>query len=271
MIVLNKSFEELNEKAMTRLQEAGFNTSPGSIARLFYGLINEDLVEAYNTLNVYHVQHLLSTAEGEYVDHIGSLLNCTRLLEESDADYKYRISQQTLSLEKANETSIRLAILSVEGIQDVVLKPYSHGPGTFSALLIIDPTVSNKETVSYLVRLALLDVVAYGTKYYLYEPIPKELKMKIKLYTESMSSSDLIDLNFLLTNLLKQTLNGMKIGEEFNSQDITQVILNSDKRIRRFSMLSFCINNKEHNFKIQSCRWNERYVLSSEPDALTLS
>lgn len=271
MIVLKKTLDELNAKAFSRLQEAGINSSPGSIARLFYSLINEDLVEAYTTLDVYHVQHLLSSAENEYVDHIGVLLNCTRKTGETDKDYKYRISQQTLTLERANETAVRLAILSVPGVQDVVLQPCSHGPGTFSALLILDPTKTNKDTIFALVREALSNVVAYGTKFYLYEPIPKTIKLKLKLHTDYMSSSDFTDMTFLLTNLLRQALNSMKIGEEFNSQDITQVILNADKRIRRFSTLSFCINNKESDFRTYPCRWNERYILSSEPDALTLS
>lgn len=270
MIILKKTLAELNEKSFRRLEEEGINSSPGSIARLFLSILNEDLEEAYSSLHTYHVQHLLSTSEGEYVDHIGALLNCRRIPDESDGDYKYRISRQTLSLEKANETAIRLSILAVEGVQDVVLQPYSHGPGTFSALLIIDPNASDSILIKPQVEAALKNTAAYGTKFHIYEPIPKFIKLKIKLHTEPLSTSDFTDLVFLLKNELTQFLNGQKTGEEFNSQELTKIILNADKRIKRFSALSFSLNDVESDLRITPCRWNERFVLSSEPDALIL-
>ena len=271
MIIVKKTLEELNELSLERLQAAGINSSPGSIARLFLSVVNEDLEEAYSNLHTYHVQHLLSTSEGEYVDHIGALLNCTRYEDETDADYKYRISKQTLSLEKANETAIRLSILSVEGVQDVVLQPYSHGPGTFSALLILDPVDQTDQIlIRANVETALLSTVAYGTRFHIYEPIPKEIKLRIKLHTDPISTSDFTDMVFLLKNEMIQFLNGQKIGEEFNAQELTKIILNADKRIKRFSALSFSLNDKESDFRITPCRWNERFVLSSEPDALII-
>ena len=270
MIIIKKTLEELNEKSFKRLEEEGINSSPGSIARLFLSIINEDFSEAYESLQTYHVQHLLSTSEGEYVDHIGAILNCTRRPEESDGDYKYRISKQTLSLEKANETALRLSILAVEGVQDVVLQPYSHGPGTFSALLILDPDVQDSILIKAKVEASLKNTAAYGTKFHIYEPIPKFIKLKLKLHTEPLSTSDFTDLIFLLKNELTQFLNGQKIGEEFNAQELTKIVLNADKRIKRFSALSFSLNDEESDFRITPCRWNERFVLSSEPDALTL-
>lgn len=266
-----KNLEQLNEKAIERLKANGFNVSAGSIAKLFNTLINEDIADFYQTLNTYHIQAILSKAEGEYIDYIGVLLNCVRHTDESDTNYKYRISKQSLSLEKANETAIRLAALTVEGVQDVVLKNYSHGPATFSMVVLADTGLATYNSIPDMLNIVLSDVAAYGIKYYIYFPVLKPIKLKLKLQTETMTTSDLIDLTNNLTNVVRQYLNSRNIGEEFSSQGLTKIILDFDKRIKKFSVLNFEVSNKKYDFKIINCRWNERYILSAEPDALNIT
>lgn len=49
---------------------------------------------------------------------------------ESDANYRYRLSNATLASEKANEIAIRLAALSVDGVADVIIRKYARGIGS---------------------------------------------------------------------------------------------------------------------------------------------
>jgi uncharacterized phage protein gp47/JayE len=55
---------------------------------------------------------------------------------ETDANYRFRISQAYTTLERANEAAVRAALLLIPGIAEVQLENRLHGPGTFEVLLI---------------------------------------------------------------------------------------------------------------------------------------
>lgn len=62
---------------------------------------------------------------------------------ESDTNFRYRIANQILASEAANETAIRLAVLQVPGVADMVFLPYQRGIGTGDILIkATTPTVS---------------------------------------------------------------------------------------------------------------------------------
>jgi uncharacterized phage protein gp47/JayE len=54
---------------------------------------------------------------------------------EIDANYRYRIANQTLVAEKANATAVRLAALIVPGVADIVMLPFFRGIGTYDLLI----------------------------------------------------------------------------------------------------------------------------------------
>ena len=266
-LITNKSVEKIRDKILARLQELGVNVTPGSIARLFSIVMAEELGEFYKDFNTAHLMYFLSTAKEQFLDAIGALVNCFRITDETDEDYRYRISKSTLTLAKANETCIRITALMVQGVQDVVLQKASHGPGTFSVIIINDGTNLNVINDVYN---ATKDVAAYGVKVQVYEPINKSVKLKIKLQYQQMTDSEAFEIKQYVTNVIRQFLSSRGIGQEFNTQELTRLILNVDSRIKKFSPLQFVINTKTYDFININCRWNERFVLSSEPDAITI-
>ena len=157
MIVLNtKTFEELQVEATADLQAVGFNTDPGAVAKLFMNIVNKHIANLYNTLTVNHLRAFVSTADGDALDAIGLLLQCFRLAGETDDNYRYRITQQCLVLATSNETAIRLTALTVDGVKDVVLKPYSMGAGSFTVIVLSDEDVTSTGILEA-VRVELLD------------------------------------------------------------------------------------------------------------------
>ena len=54
---------------------------------------------------------------------------------ETDTNYRFRISQQVVAAESANQTAIRLAVLTTPGVADVVIIPWFRGIGTFDILI----------------------------------------------------------------------------------------------------------------------------------------
>ena len=144
MIVLNtKTFDELKEEATSDLQTVGFNTSPGAIAKLFMNIVNQNISNLYDTLTVNHIRAFVTTADGAALDAIGVLVQCFRLKDETDDNFRYRIVNQCLTLATSNETAIRLTALTVEGVNDVILKPYSMGAGSFTVIVLSDEDVTS--------------------------------------------------------------------------------------------------------------------------------
>ena len=182
MIVLNtKTFDELQNEGLSELTALGFSSNPGAICRLFLSVINNRVSAAYRALTVNHIRAFLSTSDSDALDMIGSLLNCKRN-GDTDDDYKYRISKQCLILASSNETAIRLAALSVDGVADVKLKPHGMGAGTFVVLIVVDNSIDNPSSVLEKVSKQIATTVGYGIKFRVDTPTLTRVKLGFKLY-----------------------------------------------------------------------------------------
>lgn len=267
MIVLNtKSLEELRAEATSDLQAVGFSATPGSIAKLFLNIVNKYIANLYNCLSVNHIRAFVTTSDGDALDAIGKLLQCTRLTGESDDNYRYRITQQCLTLAKANETAVRLTALICDGVADVVLKPYSMGAGTFTIIVVVDKGY-DAETVIADVKDKIRDVHGYGIRYNVVTPELTSVKIKQHLYIkDSVSDVNKQEIRYNVQLALSEYLNNLKIGESIIIDRITQIIMNVSSDIVEESNMEFCINGEKALYVNQSCRWFERFTLSTESD-----
>lgn len=271
MIVLEDvTFEKISSRCRDRLLAEGINAYPGSIAKLITDIISEEIAEIYTILSNDMVMRFISTAEGEYLDSIGILLNCTRKDLETDESYRSRMSNQTLSLEKANDTAIRMAVLARDDVDDVILQRWSHGPGTFSVLIIPNSnSVSEEDTITGVSEL-LESVAAYGIKYHVTTPYRREIKCRVKIHMSEQTESEKMDTFLFIADAMKRKVNSLKAGEEFISSQLTKAILDVSKDISKAQFLEFRIDGKLCNYQDYNCRWNERFVISQEPEAITL-
>ena len=143
MIVPRKSATTILNEMMTTLgATTGItNFKAGSVARTLLEVVRKQLDDIYATLDSHLLQSFVSSASGVYLDYMGALVGCTRYAGENDAAYRYRITLQHLSMAKANETSIRLACLTVDGVRDIELIQGLYGPGSFGAYVVTDEVV----------------------------------------------------------------------------------------------------------------------------------
>ena len=270
MILINeKDFNSISLETDKALNEYGFSTTPGSIAKLFADIINKNISDFYETLSVNHVQSFVTTASGTYLDAIGSMLNCERYISEEDEDYRKRICHQTLSLAKANETSIRLAVLSVDGVEDVVLKKFSHGPGSLTIVPITSDLSLNKISE---VENVISDVVSCGEKVIIKSPNYKSVKLNINL--SIVLSVDDVQTNSIKTEVRQaiiKYINSLRIGEPILINELTQRIMQVDDRIINYSCDVFSINNQRCLFINQGCRWDEKFIISPDSNAIIVS
>lgn len=271
MVVLNtKTFDELKTEATADLQAVGFNTSPGAIAKLFMNIVNKNIANLYNTLTVNHIRAFVTTADGAALDAIGVLMHCSRLKDETDDNYRYRITNQCLTLATSNETAIRLTALTVDGVNNVILKPYSMGAGSFTVIVLSDEDVTPKGILDS-VKQKLISVHGYGIRYNVVSPTLTHVSIKQRLQlNNNLSDVEKQEIKYNVQLALTKYLSNLSIGQDINIDKITQTIMNVSENILQESNVSFYINGEKALYVNQSCRWFERFIVSRENDNVVI-
>lgn len=265
MIVLNtKTFKELTDEGIQALNSIGFNSSPGSIAKLFLNIINSSIADLYTTLTVNHLRAFVTTADNDALDAIGSLLQCKRLNNENDDNYRTRITNQCLTLATSNYTAVRLTALTTEGVEDVVLQPYSMGAGSFTVIVLTDADVTPDEILNNVYE-RLKDVHGYGIRYSVVSPTLNYIKLTQQLsFANNISDIEKQDVKYEVQQVIMDYLSNLKIGEMFNIDKMTQIIMDVSPYITQEQNKEFYINNEKALYTNQSSRWFERFTLSND-------
>lgn len=271
LLNIDKNLADLNTISFKRLVEEGLATSAGRIAKLIITLMNENVADFYTTLKAVHAQAFLSTSSGPALDLLGALLNCTREGGELDEDYKFRISQQTLSLAKANETAVRLACLSVEGVEDVVIRPYTHGTGSFSVYVVTDSAIVPEEVMSA-VQAKVDEFKSYGVKAKVFNPklLPVEIKIRI-FFDKKVPEIDRQTVIKGAQDIAKEYINSRNVADEMNPHHIRNEIMVSSDGIFDVKVYHLRVKNRPVLVEIQDAIWNERFVEAPVPDAILVS
>lgn len=266
MVVLNtKSFAELRKEGDADLEAVGFSTSPGSIAKLFLNIINKFIGEFYEALTINHLRAFVTTADGNALDEIGVLLQCSRITNETDDNYRYRIMNQCLVLATSNYIAVRLAALTVDDVEDVLIKEYAMGAGTFAIIVITNNP--DTDTVLKNVRSALSNVHAYGVRYTIEVPRFTPVKIKHHIYiTDRTSDADKQEIRYNVQYAMIDYFTSLTIGQPIITDQITQAVMNVDSRIIQESNVDFYIDGERAIYTNQTCRWFERFMLADEAD-----
>ena len=149
---------------------------------------------------------------------------------ESDANYRFRIVNQVLSAEAANETALRLAALSADGVADVIMIPRYRGIATFGIIVkSVMPTVS--ESLLDAVRAKVASVTAFGEIAFIRGPYETGVAMKITVhYSSRLPEEELATIENDLETLITSNINGLDIGETFLTERLAAQLFNvSDK------------------------------------------
>jgi len=271
MIQIDKTILDLNTLSFKRLEESGLSVSAGRIAKLLLSVMNENIAEFYTTLKNSHAQAFLSTATGQSLDFIGQLLNVIRENTESDEDYRYRISQQSLTLATSNETAIRLGLLSITGIDNVIMKPYTHGPGSFSAYIINQDNEISDELIAE-AQAKVDEIKAAGIKGKVYQPIYISAEIKMRLtFSKNLSEIDKKIIRVNAQEYIRNYIYNLQVGEGININNIETEVKNINPEILSIYVYEFTIAGKPRLWSNQNIQWNEKFIESSNADAILVS
>ncbi|MCX7610376.1 MAG: baseplate J/gp47 family protein [Ignavibacterium sp.] len=274
MLLIDKSKQNILETALDRLEK---NTNingiyPGDVAERFLNIFAEILGDEeegfYPMLKKAHLNALLPTAEGEFLDMIGYLLACKREDGESDESYRYRISKQVTVVANANETAVRLACLSVQGVKDVILMPYTHGTGSFSVYVITDNPYGEDDIIEQ-VRANVNKIKAYGVRVEVLKPkiIPIQMKVKI-IYKKGVSEGEKPSIASQVESKIRDYVNSRYPGEELIIYEIVQKAMEIDERIYDLEFIELRVKKKLSLIVNQKSKWNERFFEDQVPKAI---
>lgn len=151
---------------------------------------------------------------------------------ESDTNYRFRITNQLLSLEKANSTAIRLAALAVPGVADVLVARFHRGIGTYDIMIkSITPTVS--QSLIDAVQLAIDLVTSEGIVGTARAPVEIGLSMVGTLtLRQKISAQQETELIASVTTNVTDYVNSLDIGEDFIVNEVVERVMATSDLIK---------------------------------------
>ena len=273
MILLDKSYEQIMKETLDELEGMGLDRNAGGVARLLLSIMNKRLAGQggyYETLKINHAQAFVSKATGPFLEHIGLLLDCKRLPEEANDDeaYRFRITKQIQIVASANRMAVRLAALSVVGVQDVMMKRWTHGTGSFSVYVISDTPITPQELLDEVQR-RINEVEAFGVRGEVYRPNMLPVEMKLRL----VFNKTVPDLDRKLTiaqaqETARRYVNSRNVGEPLLITELNRAIKEIHQGIEELILFNYKLQSRPVLPVDQTCAWNERFIESDKPNAI---
>ena len=259
----NKDREVIFENAIEKLMEKTdiTNMSQGGIARSILEIFADEFDMVYNRLAVSHLQALVSHAEGPWLDEIGKLLSCERRAGETDENYQYRIVHQNQTLATANRSAVRLACLGVTGVNDVEIKRFLRGTGSFDVYVITE-NPNTPQSVLDDVQETIDDMQALGNDGRVASPDLVEVQININLiFRESTDGETKRRLRGEAEREVIDYINEQRMGGEIIIKQLINRVMDLDtKNIHNMFIDSIYIDNEQVFIRDLSFNWDERTI-----------
>jgi len=155
---------------------------------------------------------------------------------EDDNNYRYRISNATLSAEKANETAIRLAALSVDGVANVMMSKYARGMGSYDVLVVPTEGIAD-DTLIAEVQTAIEGVQAYGIRGTAAAPgvVPVDIEVRIT-FIKGVTAGEQESIRTRVKTAIERYTVSIPIGGTFILNELRQQIMDVSPKIREHTI-----------------------------------
>jgi uncharacterized phage protein gp47/JayE len=151
---------------------------------------------------------------------------------EIDSNYRFRIANQVLSIERANQTAIRLRALSIPSVADVVIIPFHRGIGTYD-ILIKSTTPSISDSLVATVQDAIDTVTSQGIVGLARGPTEIGISMTGTItFKRQLSTDEETSILTAATDNVIEYINNLDIGEEFIVNEVIERVQATSDLIR---------------------------------------
>jgi uncharacterized phage protein gp47/JayE len=197
---------------------------------------------------------------GVNVTNLKTISNASDL--ESDADFRYRLSNIIAGSPTANEVSIRLSLAGMPDLARIQLKEFARGAGTFDALLV--PSGNRLSSATSEVARRTVDAVsAFGISSRIVEPKYKRFKVSVQLIAATGSGT--IDANRLTAkNAILDYFESIPMGGELIINRLRAAIIDGiSQEIRDIKIIELCFNGRPHSVRNLKLRPDELFTLDN--------
>lgn len=194
---------------------------------------------------------------------------------QTDEEYRYFITNSFLAGAKANETAIRVACLSVPGVSDVVIEPYTYGIGTFSVFVVTTAPITTEGTLAA-VQQAINETQALGVRGVAVSPDLIGVQMRISLeFLLTTAAADKVSITKQAQLNAINYVNNLRPGDELVVSELSQRIMDTSEEIHDHVIVSLStgdynlttgvIDNADSTLSItnQRCGPREKFVSNS--------
>ena len=224
--------------------------------------VGQDVLVHHNFTNYTANAGLLVTNSGP--------LNTGRKLE-TDTNYRFRIANGVLSAERANETSIRLAVLLVPGVSSIVMRRFARGIGSFETLIqtVVPNTPSN---VIDACQEAIARTQAHGIDGIAVAPRLTGFSMQVKItWRNDITAAEKEDVKTAVQENIADYINNLAIGEVFILNELIERVMSTSEKIlnigtaaKPFDLLNIYRETKLRDNKLKEELIGDYYPLDDE-------
>lgn len=188
----------------------------------------------------YHTFSSYTAGSGLLVTNDAPLNNGASV--ENDESYRFRLSNQTLAAEGANETSVRLALLSIPGVANIVQKRFARGIGSYE--VIIQSVIPNTPaTLISTCQTAIDRVTSYGTYGTAVAPNLTGMSFQITVtWRNDATAADRTEVTSRIQRNVADYINNLAIGEDFIYNELIERVMGSSDKILNIGTASKAID-----------------------------
>lgn len=188
---------------------------------------------------------------------------------ESDASYRFRLSNHLAASPTANETAIKLSVLSNPDVARVEFKEFARGAGTFDALLVPVGNQLSRSTAGLTER-AIELVSAFGISSRVIEPTYIKFSMSIQLMPVDKYATGATDVAKLgARNSILNYIDTIPMGGEMIVNRIRSAALTgAGSNIKDIKIIEMCFDNRPHSIRNYSLKPDELFTPSTTEQAI---
>ena len=165
---------------------------------------------------------------------------------ETDGNFRYRIANATLAAERANETAVRLAALSVGDVANVVLRPYARGIGSYDVIVIPAEGLPTATLIAN-VQTAINSVQAYGIRGIAIAPgiVPVDIEVRLT-FVDNVTPERQDRIKEVTVDAIEQYTVNIPIGGEFILNELRQQIMDVSELIKDHTIHCYYFREEPH-------------------------
>lgn len=236
------------EEIYTSMKDKFYNLSKidvakGSVIDMIFKSFSYMLSKAYDVIESNKKPYLFTNQKEDELDSTGYFLQCPRLTDETDDNYKYRLMKWTQRNATNNLEAINDKIKTLSFSSSATYVPFTDGIGTATVYLI--PYKYEEDYIKNTIAEAkeVLDKIISPSTITEYV-VPEPISVKLVSYIDVTEGSDLEYIKREAIKLIKDYINNIAPGDRLMLGKINNMVLDIDG-VEYFNVVQVYLNDEE--------------------------